>query len=123
MQCIGAFCSVIVSNHGDLCEFCIIDDRDRSFLFEPEECIGCGENIVCGSDGYCSPCWQERFGVDEDETSYFLTLDTLLSVDVKEPIVDNMIAPELTDDSCACHFEDEAVQPSLEAKVICIAKN
>ena len=67
MQCNGVFCSAMVRSHGDVCEFCQESDRDRSFSFEPDECLGCGEEIVCGSDGYCSPCWQDRFGVEEDE--------------------------------------------------------
>ncbi len=86
MQCNGTFCSVSVNKQGDLCEFCLNDDRDRSFSFEPDECLGCGENIVCGSDGYCSPCWQERFGVDDEplnEISLFLPMDTLKAIGTK----------------------------------------
>lgn len=87
MQCNGTFCSVTLNNQGNLCEFCLNDDRDRSFSFEPDECLGCGENIVCGSDGYCSPCWQERFGVDDNEPlneiSLFLPMDTLKAIGTK----------------------------------------
>ena len=31
-----------------------------------EGCIGCDAQIECGADGYCAPCWNERYGCDEN---------------------------------------------------------
>jgi hypothetical protein len=59
MQCTGAFCSATVTDQGTLCEFCLSTESNL--------CIGCNKEIGSGSGGYCSLCWQERFGVEEDE--------------------------------------------------------
>lgn len=44
---------------------------------DEQECRSCGEEIICGAGGYCSPCWQETFGVeDEDKVDItFIPLD------------------------------------------------
>ena len=34
-------------------------------LQETDGCIGCDERIECGADGYCAPCWNERYGCED----------------------------------------------------------
>jgi hypothetical protein len=34
---------------------------------DEQECRSCGDEIICGADGYCSPCWQDMFGVQDED--------------------------------------------------------
>jgi hypothetical protein len=38
-----------------------------SLSHETSECPGCGMDIYVGANGYCSYCWVERFGCEEEE--------------------------------------------------------
>jgi hypothetical protein len=61
---------------------------------DEQECLSCGEEIICGSGGYCSPCWQDTFGVqDEDKVestfipfkrvSHLATMSALETIGIK----------------------------------------
>jgi len=58
-------CSNPVNDYNDTCLECECEASTIS------ECPGCGEDIFVGSNGYCSDCWQERFGVDEEPVSWY----------------------------------------------------
>lgn len=62
--CNTPYCNVLLdSDSVTMCDFCR-DDRVN-------ECPGCGEQLSVSANGYCSLCWQERYGIDEkiDEQS------------------------------------------------------
>lgn len=61
------YCSTIecdkeVDSYEGLCDSCSKEQMSH----ETSECPGCGNDIYCGADGYCSNCWVERFGVEDD---------------------------------------------------------
>ena len=39
-----------------------IEHRLETLSYETSECPGCGNDMYCSADGYCSSCWVERFG-------------------------------------------------------------
>lgn len=36
-----------------------------------EGCIGCGESYPCGAQGYCVPCWKDRYGDGNEDDDYY----------------------------------------------------
>ena len=61
------YCSTIecdkeVDSYEGVCDSCSKEQMSH----ETSECPGCGNDIYCGADGYCSNCWVERFGVEDD---------------------------------------------------------
>ena len=52
----------VESEHGSYIEH--LYDLEYKNLQETEGCIGCDEPIECGAQGYCAPCWNERYGCE-----------------------------------------------------------
>jgi len=48
-----------------------------SLSHETSECPGCGMDIYVGANGYCSYCWVERFGCEEEKPMCLGCLDDL----------------------------------------------
>ena len=51
-------CNNEVDYNGTFC----IEHRLETLSYESSECPGCGNDMYCGANGYCSNCWIERFG-------------------------------------------------------------
>lgn len=56
--CIDLDCEKEVKEYGMACE-----DHETDTT---SECPGCGMELYVGANGYCSHCWVERFGCEED---------------------------------------------------------
>jgi hypothetical protein len=52
-------CNNETNYNGGLCH-----EHTESLSYETSECPGCGNDIYCGANGYCSNCWAERFGCE-----------------------------------------------------------
>ena len=46
---------------------CDYKDDPRCPQHDEEECLGCGGPNKPGAGGYCSSCWQQRYGYDDEE--------------------------------------------------------
>jgi hypothetical protein len=66
--CYDATCDKKVAHYGAPC--CLehnplVGGLDDSASYETSECPGCGMDLHVGANGYCSYCWEDRFGVEE----------------------------------------------------------
>lgn len=59
--CTNAHCDNEVEEYGEMCMDCVDILSD-----DTSGCIGCGEDIYVGANGYCGHCWVERFGVEDE---------------------------------------------------------
>ena len=57
--CSNDNCTNETDYNGGLC-----NEHMESLSYESSECPGCGNDIYCGANGYCSNCWAERFGCE-----------------------------------------------------------
>jgi len=57
--CSSDNCNNETDYNGGLCH-----EHMESLSYESSECPGCGNDIYCGANGYCSNCWAERFGCE-----------------------------------------------------------
>ena len=57
--CTNDNCTNETDYNGGLC-----NEHMESLSYESSECPGCGNDIYCGANGYCSNCWAERFGCE-----------------------------------------------------------
>jgi len=68
--CSNDNCTNETDYNGGLCH-----EHMESLSHESSECPGCGNDIYCGANGYCSNCWNERFGcespIEHDCTNVF----------------------------------------------------
>lgn len=67
--CIDSTCDKMVDYYNAPC--CLehnplVQGNEETLSHETSECPGCGNDIYCGANGYCSNCWAERFGCDEE---------------------------------------------------------
>ena len=65
--CIDSTCDKMVDYYNAPC--CLehnplVEGNEETLSHETSECPGCGNDIYCGANGYCSNCWVERFGCD-----------------------------------------------------------
>lgn len=65
--CIDSTCDKMVDYYNAPC--CLehnplVEGNEETLSHETSECPGCGNDIYCGANGYCSNCWVERFGDD-----------------------------------------------------------
>jgi len=68
--CIDSTCNNIVDHYNAPC--CLehnplVQGNEETLSHETSECPGCGMDLYVGANGYCSHCWVERFGYDEDD--------------------------------------------------------
>ena len=67
--CVDATCDKKVATYGAPC--CLehnplVGGLDDSVSYETSECPGCGMDLCVGANGYCSHCWVDRFGTEEE---------------------------------------------------------
>ena len=67
--CVDATCDKKVATYGAPC--CLehnplVGGLDDSVSYETSECPGCGMDLYVGANGYCSHCWVDRFGTEEE---------------------------------------------------------
>ena len=67
--CIDSTCNNIVDHYNAPC--CLehnplVQGNEETLSHETSECPGCGMDLYVGANGYCSHCWVERFGYDEE---------------------------------------------------------
>ena len=70
--CIDSTCDKIVDYYNAPC--CLehnplVQGNEETLSHETSECPGCGNDMYCSANGYCSNCWAERFGC-ESTVSY-----------------------------------------------------
>lgn len=58
--CSTVECDKEVDSYEAVCDSCLAEQMSH----ETSECPGCGNDIYCGANGYCSNCWAERFGCE-----------------------------------------------------------
>lgn len=68
--CIDSTCNKTVNYYNAPC--CLehnplVQGNEETLSHETSECPGCGMDLYVGANGYCSHCWVERFGYDEDD--------------------------------------------------------
>ena len=68
--CCDSECDKPVATYGAPC--CLehnplVGGLDETLSHETSECPGCGMDLYVGANGYCSYCWVERFGCDDEE--------------------------------------------------------
>jgi hypothetical protein len=71
--CIDSTCDKIVDYYNAPC--CLehnplVQGNEETLSHETSECPGCGNDMYCSANGYCSNCWAERFGC-ESTVSYY----------------------------------------------------
>ena len=70
--CIDSTCDKMVDYYNAPC--CLehnplVQGNEETLSHETSECPGCGNDMYCSANGYCSNCWAERFGC-ESTVSY-----------------------------------------------------
>jgi hypothetical protein len=70
--CIDSTCDKMVDYYNAPC--CLehnplVHGNEETLSHETSECPGCGNDMYCSANGYCSNCWVERFGCDDDTVS------------------------------------------------------
>ena len=70
--CIDSTCNNIVDYYNAPC--CLehnplVQGNEETLSHETSECPGCGMDLYVGANGYCSYCWVERFGCDDDDVA------------------------------------------------------
>ena len=70
--CIDSTCDKMVDYYNAPC--CLehnplVQGNEETLSHETSECPGCGNDMYCSANGYCSNCWVERFGCDDDTVS------------------------------------------------------
>ena len=70
--CCDSECDKEVAHYGAPC--CLehnplVGGLDETLSHETSECPGCGMDLYVGANGYCSYCWVDRFGCEDDDFS------------------------------------------------------
>ena len=65
--CIDSTCNKMVDYYNAPC--CLehnplVQGNEETLSHETSECPGCGNDMYCSANGYCSNCWAERFGCE-----------------------------------------------------------